>query len=94
LAPDQGWIIAKRSLSLSRAYVVIGVFLALLSVLISSLPKLLETLPSNIPTNSTAALNSLSSLPLISVPLQVFACVSFTTPVLLLYVYDKNNGVL
>jgi len=93
---DQGVLIAKRSLSLSRAYVVIGIFLALLSVLISSLPKILTIIPSttNLPSNSTAALGVLSNIPLVSVPLQVFACISFTTPVLLLYVYDKNNGVL
>ncbi len=96
MSTDQGLIIVKRSLSLSKAYVIIGVFLALLSVLISSLPKLIAAFPSisHVPSNTTSALAVLSNLPLVSVPLQVFACISFTTPVLLLYVYDKNNGVL
>jgi hypothetical protein len=35
-----------------------------------------------------------TALPLVAVPLQVFAAVLFATPVLLLFVYDKNNGVL
>jgi len=30
----------------------------------------------------------------VSVAIQVFAAILFATPVLLLYVYDKNNGVL
>lgn len=89
-------MIARRALSLSKTYVVVGVFLALLSVLISSLPRLFVILPSTttIPANTTAAVTMLSNIPLVSVPLQVFACISFATPVLLLYVYDKNNGVL
>jgi len=97
LSTDQGVIIARRSISLSKTYTIIGVFLACLSVLISDLPRLVGNLGSTgVPTNSTATagLNVLESLPLVSVPLQVFAALAFTTPVLLLYVYDKNNGVL
>ncbi|MDA4129696.1 MAG: hypothetical protein OK457_02890 [Thaumarchaeota archaeon] len=96
---DPGIIIAKRSLSLSKTYVVIGVFLGLISVLISSIPTLLNTFPSStgIPLgNSTfpGGLTFQEYFRLISVPLQVFASIAFSTPVLLLYVYDKNNGVL
>ena len=35
-----------------------------------------------------------STYPRVSVPLMIFATLTFTTPVILLYVYDKNNGVL
>lgn len=97
---DPGVIIAKRAVSLSRTYAAIGIFLGLVSVLISSIPSLLSSFPS---TTGITVSNSTSIVPglsfqdyfrLISVPLQVFAALAFTTPVLLLYVYDKNNGVL
>jgi hypothetical protein len=96
---DPGVIIAKRAISLSRTYAVIGIFLGLVSVLISSLPSLLSSFPSTtgLGGNSTSIVPGLSFqdyFRLISVPLQVFAALAFTTPVLLLYVYDKNNGVL
>jgi len=96
LSADQGVIIAKRSISLSKTYGVVGGFLAVLSVLIANLPRLVGSLtPTELPANSTGTAGlSLQSVSLISVPLQVFAAVAFTTPVLLLYVYDKNNGVL
>jgi hypothetical protein len=97
---DSGIIIAKRALSLSKTYVVIGVFLGLVSVLISSIPSLLSSLPTSttgIPGGNSSFVTGFSFqeyFHLISVPLQVFATLAFTTPVLLLYVYDKNNGVL
>lgn len=97
---DPGVIIAKRSISLSKTYAAVGIFLGLISVLISSIPSFLSSIPST--TGITGGSNS-TIVPgltfpeyfrLISVPLQVFAALAFTTPVLLLYVYDKNNGVL
>src|SRR5215467_10772600 len=97
---DSGVIIARRALSLSRTYTIIGIFLGLVSVLISTLPTLIGNLPT---TGRFAFGNSTTGIPgftfqeyfrLISVPLQVFATIAFITPVLLLYVYDKNNGVL
>jgi hypothetical protein len=96
---DPGIIIAKRSLSLSKTYVVIGVFLGLISVLISSLPALLSQFPTStgVPLSNstfTGGFTFQEYFRLISVPLQVFAALAFATPVLLLYVYDKNNGVL
>lgn len=94
----QGVIFAKRSMSLSKTFLVIGIFLALLSVLISSAPGLIGSVPTTtgIPANAkgTGTLDLATSLPLVSVALQVFAAIIFSTPVLLLYVYDKNNGVL
>src|SRR6202011_2842298 len=70
-------------------------------VLISSIPSLLSAFPSSTPgiaggngANFVPGLTFQEYFRLISVPLQVFAALAFTTPVLLLYVYDKNNGVL
>jgi hypothetical protein len=93
----QGAIIAKRSVSLSKTFIVVGAFLALMSVLVSGLGGLVGNIPTNaIPANATGrgALDLTTALPLVSVALQVFAAVIFASPVLLLYVYDKTNGVL
>ena len=92
-----GAIIARRSLSLSRTYAVVGVFLAGISVLVSTLPQILTGTGLNFSgagTTPTSVGFQASTFYLISVPLQVFATLAFSTPVLLLYVYDKNNGVL
>jgi hypothetical protein len=97
LSSDQGTIIAKRSISLSKAYLAIGIFLALVGVLISSLSGVIGNLSTTgIPSNATATgrLDIAASLPLASVGIQVLAAVIFSIPVLQLYVYDKNNGVL
>lgn len=97
MSDGQGLIFAKRSMSLSKTFLVVGLFLAILSVLISGASGLVGSVSkTGIPANATGtgALDLATSLPLVSVALQVFAAVTFATPVLLLYVYDKNNGVL
>jgi len=97
LISGQGVIFAKRSMSLSKTFLVVGIFLAILAALISGASGLIGSVSkTGIPANATGtgALDLATSLPLISVALQVFAAVTFATPVLLLYVYDKNNGVL
>jgi len=97
LSDGQGVITAKRSMSLSKTFLVVGISLALLSVLLSSASGLIGSAStSGITVNASGrgALDLATSLPLVSVALQVFAAIIFATPVLLLYVYDKNNGVL
>ena len=97
MSSDLGAVIAKRSISLSKTYPVIGIFMALFAALISSLSGVIGNLSSTgIPagTSGTSPLNLTTALPLVSVGLQVLAAVIFSMPVLQLYVYDKNNGVL
>jgi len=91
-----GTIFAKRSVSLSRTYPILGICLALLGVVLSSSSGVLGNLSTTgIPANEGAgSLDLATALPLVSVALQVFAAIIFATPVLLLYVYDKNNGAL
>jgi hypothetical protein len=94
LSSGLGVIIAKRSISLSKSYFIIGIFMASLSILISNIPHLIGT-GGNLPVNTTGtSLNLTQAMPLVSVALQVFAAILFSTSVILLYVYDKNNGVL
>ncbi len=97
MSSGQGVIIAKRSISLSKTFLIVGILLALLSVLISNLSGLIGQISTTgIPINAPGkgGLDLATALPLISVAIQVFAAIIFSTPVLLLYVYDKNNGVL
>jgi hypothetical protein len=95
MSGGQGTIIAKRSISLSKTYPVLGIVLTLAAVLVSSSSGAIGNL-STIPLNATAtsSLDLTKTLPLVSVVLQVFAAIIFATPVLMLYVYDKNNGTL
>ncbi len=91
-------MIAKRSLSLSKTYVVISVILSVFAIILANIGHALlglniNQLPSSDLSN-TNGLQVVSALPLISVPLMVFSTLTFATPVILLYVYDKNNGVL
>jgi hypothetical protein len=95
LSVERGIIIAKRSASLSKTYLATAIFLAFVGVLLYNLHGFIGNLSgTGIPANHTAVGPSTLTAPLLSVSLQVLAAVLFATPVLLLYVYDKNNGVL
>lgn len=87
-----GVTIARRSISLSKSYFAIGLFMATLAILISNLPGAIGDLPAN--STATSRIDVKQTLPLVSIPLQVFAAILFSTSVTLLYVYDRNNGVL
>ena len=92
MSSDLGVIIARRSISLSKSYFILGIFMALLATLISHIPNLIG---GNLPVNTNGtSLDITQALPLVSVALQVFAAILFSTSVSLLFVYDKNNGVL
>ncbi len=101
--PDLGsthssFMIARRSLSLSKTYVVIALILSIIGIILANVGHALLGLSlAQVPTAPITNQNELqivSALPLISVPLMVFSTLTFATPVILLYVYDKNNGVL
>ena len=91
-------MIAKRSLSLSKTYVVMAIILSIIGIVLSNVGHALLGLNlSQIPQTqdlNSGGLQVISALPLISIPLMVFSTLIFATPVILLYVYDKNNGVL
>ncbi len=97
MSDDLGVIVARRSTTLSKTYLVVGLFLAVLAVLISSLGGVighLSLMGVSINATESNALGLSTALPMVSVALQVLAAIAFATPVLLLYVYDKNNGIL
>ncbi len=79
--PNSTLIFAKRSLSLSKIYSGVGIFFASFGIFISDAITLL-------------AKGAPETDFLIPVPFMAFGILMFTTSVILLYVYDKNNGVL
>jgi hypothetical protein len=79
----------KRSTRVSRTYIIIGTVMTIYGVVLSSLPSI-------IPTDITTPIpiDLAGSFPLLSIALLSLSAVLFAYPVIMLYVYDKNNGVL
>ncbi|MEJ2240838.1 MAG: hypothetical protein P8Y18_01665 [Candidatus Bathyarchaeota archaeon] len=86
-------ITMKRSTRLSKSYIIIGIFLMLYGVIISNL---MSIIPAIIPPeiDTPASIDLTNSFPLLSIALLSFSAVLFALPVIMLFVYDKNNGVL
>ncbi len=83
----------KRSTRLSRSYAIIGAITTIYGVVLSNL---MTVIPSIIPSDMSTPIpiDLTSSFPLLSVALLSMSAVLFALPVIMLYVYDKNNGVL
>ena len=97
MTSDQGRNIAKRAASLSKTYLILGVGLTVVGVFFSSLSGLVSGVSGTVPpagVNATASANSAEGVPFIGVSFQALGAILFATPVLMLFVYDKNNGVL
>ena len=83
----------KRSTRLSKSYIILGIFLTIYGVVLSNL---MTIIPSIIPpnTNTPTPIDLTNSFPLLSIALLSLSAVMFALPVVMLFVYDKNNGVL
>jgi hypothetical protein len=83
----------KRSTRLSKSYFIIGAITTLYGVVLSNL---MTIIPSIVPTDikTPMPIDLTSSFPLLSIALLSMSAVLFALPVIMLYVYDKNNGVL
>lgn len=83
----------KRSTRLSKSYIIIGSMTTIYGVILSNIMTIIPTvIPAEI--NSPAPLDFTNNFPLLSIALQSMSAVLFALPVIMLYVYDKNNGVL
>lgn len=82
-------ITMKRSVKLSKTYIVLGTVITIYGIILSNIMSL-------IPTGSVAPapINLANNFPLLSVALLSLSAVLFSLPVVMLFVYDKNNGVL
>lgn len=83
----------KRSTRLSKSYIIMGIFLSIYGVIISNLMSIIPSLiPSDIIT--PVPIDLANNFPFLSIALLSMSAVLFALPVIMLFVYDKNNGVL
>jgi hypothetical protein len=90
LERDPGVIIARRGLTLSKLWVIFALLFASMAILTASLAN---TFLSGVP-GGRGMIYAGPSVSLLSVGLAALAAFFLMTPVILLYVYDKKNGVL
>jgi hypothetical protein len=83
----------KRSVKLSRSYFILGIVMTIYGIVLSNLTSII---PSIIPSSSvsSAPIDLSNSFPVLSVAFLSLSAVFFSLPVVMLFVYDKNNGVL
>lgn len=79
----------KRSVRLSKTYFILGIMFTIYGIVLSNLMTLF---PSAVTTPSPIDLTN--NFPLLSVALLSMSGVFFSLPVVMLFVYDKNSGVL
>ncbi len=77
--PNNTWIFVKRSIALTKTFSVMGIFFAAFGIFV------FDAIDISVP-NSPYVLFPVGFLG--------FGILFFATPVILLFVYDKNNGVL
>jgi hypothetical protein len=77
--PNNSYVFVRRSISLTKTYTILGLFFTTLGALFFS------AIVFNAPD---------SGFILTSAGFSSFGILFFATPIILLYVYDKNNGVL
>lgn len=81
-------IIFRRSINLSKTYLIIGGFMGLMAIAMSVLGFSTPNVPVEMPIDMQTYFS------LFFIGLASMTAVLIATPVLLLFVYDKNNGVL
>jgi len=79
----------RRSVRLSRTYFILGTAMTVYGIILSNIMSI-------IPSNSVnpAPIDLSNNFPVLSVALLSLSAVLFSLPVVMLFVYDKNNGVL
>jgi hypothetical protein len=100
---NQVIVTAKRALGLNKFYVAIAIVIGI-GVLLFLNPTYANLSNHSNSTNQSANISSITSnqtgansklgLPLLAVPFSVLPMMMLTTPMVILFVYDKNNGVL
>ena len=80
-----------RSVRLSRTYIVLGVGMSIYGTIMSNA---LSLIPTDSAGPSRAPIDLMNSFPVLSVAILSLSAMLFSLPVVMLFVYDKNNGVL
>lgn len=81
----------NRSVKLSKSYFILGIVMSVYGIIISNLMSIIPADPAE---SSSTSIALASSFPILSVALLSLSAVLFSLPVVMLFVYDKNNGVL
>ncbi|MCJ7631512.1 hypothetical protein MUP77_03805 [Candidatus Bathyarchaeota archaeon] len=81
----------RRSVRLSRTYVVLGVAMSVYGTVMSNI---LSFVPANSANPTNTPIELMNSFPFLSVAFLSLSALLFSLPVVMLFVYDKNNGVL
>lgn len=81
----------NRSVKLSKSYFILGIFVSIYGIILSNL---LSIIPADPADATSTSLELMSSFPILSVALISLSAVFFALPVVMLFVYDKSNGVI
>lgn len=81
--------IARRGVGLSKSYLILGVLLGIYGLGFTNAPQLIPK--SGVPTSGVSIT---AALPFMSVAMLSLVAILIATPVELIFVYDRNNGVL
>ena len=79
----------KRSVKLSKSYFALGIMMTIYGI---GLSNLMSIIPSD--SANPAPIDLSNSFPILSVALLSLSALFVSLPVIMLFVYDKNNGVL
>jgi len=81
----------RRSVRLSRTYFILGVAMSVYGTILSNI---LSFIPANSANSASTPIDLMNSFPILSVAILSLSALLFSLPVVMLFVYDKNNGVL
>jgi hypothetical protein len=81
----------RRSVKLSRTYFILGVAMSVYGTILSNV---LSFIPANSANPVSTPIDLMNSFPILSVAILSLSALLFSLPVVMLFVYDKNNGVL
>jgi len=81
----------SRSVKLSKTYFVLGIGIAIYATIMSNVFMFIPGDPGDI---GSAPIDLANSFSVLSVAMLSLSAVLFSLPVIMLFVYDKNNGVL
>ena len=81
----------RRSARLSRTYFILGVAMSVFGTIMSNM---LSLIPANLIPLENTSIDLMNSLPLVSIALVSMSVLIFSTPVVMLFVFDKNTGVI
>jgi hypothetical protein len=81
----------RRSVRLNRTYFILGVAMSVYGTILSNI---LSFIPANSANPASTPIDLMNSFPILSVAILSLSALLFSLPVVMLFVYDKNNGVL